>query len=199
MLKRVFHELASCESVLDVGTGHGAVIGKIAKLSGLGRFVGVDACPQALAFARRKHPIVMFQLGDVRELIKTFGPKSFAAVVGFDIVEHLEKDEAIRMIADAERVAREVVWWFVPIGDHPQDFDPFGEGNEKLQQHRSTWRPEDLRDLGYDVWYYPDWHARSTKISDAAKSTEAAFARKTIGSSGPGVIKTEQRYRRREK
>jgi SAM-dependent methyltransferase len=192
-------DLRGRRSVLDVGTGHGAVIGKIAKLSGLGRFVGVDACPQTLTVARRKHPGVTFRLGDVRDLLETFGPKSFAAVVGFDIVEHLEKEEALRMIADAERVAREVVWWFVPIGDHPQKFDPFGEGNEKLQQHRSTWRPEELRDLGYDVWYYPDWHARSAKIDAHCKSTEAAFARKTIGSSGPGVLKTERRYRRREK
>jgi len=190
----VLGDLAQYRSVLDVGTGHGTVIGKIAKRAGLAKLVGIDACDRSLSIARRRHPGVMFKLCDVRELITEFGPKSFGAVVGFDIVEHLVKDEARQLIADAERVAREVVWWFVPIGDHPQEFDPRNEGNEELQRHRSIWKVEEFVQLGYDVWYYPDWHSRGRGYVDTGKSTEAAFCRKTIGSSGPGRLIEGKRY-----
>jgi SAM-dependent methyltransferase len=186
-LTTVLRELNSYASVLDVGTGHGKVLKSLKKPA---RIVGVDGCAHAVKVARTKVPRAEFVRMDVRDMLGRFGPDSFEAVVGFDIVEHLEREDAVRLLADCERIATKVVWWFVPIGNHPQAFDSRNEGNEELQRHRSTWRPQELADLGYRVWHYPDWYAkRPNVVVKHGKDPDAAFCRKTIDrDEQPGVV-----------
>jgi len=196
MLRRVYKELAACESVLDLGTGHGAIAGKIARIGGPKRIVGIDAHKPSVGVATKKFPKVEFLCHDVRSLDEIFRPRSFKAVVGFDILEHLKKTETYSLLTIAELLATELVWWFVPIGEHPQTFDPRKEGNATLQRHRSVWRAEEFVQLGYDVWYYPDWHSGGSKYNATGKSTEAAFCRKVSDSLRPGRLTTKRRYPR---
>ena len=185
----IYKELSMLQSVLDVGCGYGTVIKKICAK----RRVGVDAFPAAIERASRHCPGVEFHVMNVRRLAKEFKPKSFEGVVGFDIVEHLPRPAALQLLKDCATIATKAVWWFVPIGSHPQEFDPRSEGNESLQLHRSVWQPQDFTRLGYDVWYYDDWHKKQ-KGPNVGKSTEAAFCRKLIGKPG-GSLHRCHRYR----
>jgi SAM-dependent methyltransferase len=186
----IYKDLSRLKSVLDVGTGHGTIIKSVV---GPKRRVGVDAYPPAIRVARKRYPGIEFRCFDVRQLGRVFDANEFDGVVGFDIVEHLDKPEALKLIKACERLARVVVWWFVPIGDHKQEFDPRDEGNEELQRHRSLWKPKEFTQLGYDVWHYPDWHKRHDGLH-SDKSTEAAFCRKTIGHKG-GTLHACRRFR----
>ena len=185
----IYRELGTLESVLDVGCGYGTVIKSVC---GPKRRVGVDAFPAAIERARRFHPDVDFRVLDVRHLSRQFEPNTMEGVVGFDIVEHLSRPDAIELLKTCEGIAKKMIWWFVPIGNHPQGFDPRNEGNESLQMHRSVWQPQDFTQRGYDVWYYDDWHQKQ-KGQHAGKSMEAAFCRKLIGKSG-GLLYTCHRY-----
>jgi hypothetical protein len=74
-------------------------------------------------------------------------PDSFDAVVAFDLIEHLGRDEGLALLAMMERMARSRVVVFTPNGYLPQEPR---DGNP-LQAHRSGWTAEDFRRLGYDV------------------------------------------------
>jgi SAM-dependent methyltransferase len=187
-LQDVYDSLDSQESVLDLGTGHGTVLRHLKSPS---RLVGVDACKEALAVAKKKVPLGSFRCMDIRGIVDAFGIRSFQSIVGFDIIEHLEKADALALLQDCEAVATRVIWWFVPVGSHPQEFDPRNEGNEELQRHRSEWQPEEFAALGYRVWHFPDWH---TKKDMRGKESGAAFCRKLLKDpEQPGVI-VESRY-----
>jgi hypothetical protein len=93
-------------------------------------------------------------LFDIRNV---FLDNSMDVVFGFDIVEHFELQDAINIINNCEAIAKEVVMFFIPVGNHPQDYDDRGYGNE-LNFHRSTWYPQMMEDLGYSVYFDPEFY-----------------------------------------
>lgn len=84
------------------------------------------------------------------EVISTFPDKSVDTVFALDFIEHLEKAEGIRMLREAERVARCQVIVYTPLGFFPQSYDDpnkpdrWGMDGGKWQTHRSGWDPEDF-------------------------------------------------------
>jgi len=145
-------------SLLDVGCGRGQFIrwqGAIPVR------VGIDVCKDALKFAASKdvdHGVVFVQHNLIK-LEELFPYPAFEAVIGIDIIEHFDKDQGVELVKSCERIAQKCVLFFVPVGDHPQEnCDPWGYGNEYYNAHRSTWYPEDMERLGYEVWHWPQWH-----------------------------------------
>lgn len=84
------------------------------------------------------------------EVISAFPDKSVDTVFALDFIEHLEKADGIRMLREAERVARCQVIVYTPLGFFPQSYDDphkpdrWGMDGGKWQTHRSGWDPEDF-------------------------------------------------------
>jgi ubiquinone/menaquinone biosynthesis C-methylase UbiE len=92
--------LAPSQIVLDVGCGP-AQVGAYLTDRGL-RVVGVDLALQMLRLALQRSPAVRLTCGDLREL--PFRPHSFAGVVAFYSIHHLQREELPEGLAEIRRV-----------------------------------------------------------------------------------------------
>ncbi len=97
-------------------------------------------------------PKYVFINGPWEEVISTFPDKSVDTVFALDFIEHLEKPDGLRMLREAERVARCQVVVHTPLGLFPQSYDDpekpdrWGMDGGKWQTHRSGWDLEDFSD-----------------------------------------------------
>jgi SAM-dependent methyltransferase len=141
-------ELRACHSVLDIGCGSNSPLSEV-----FGEFwaVGVDVQASSLEASRRSGIHDAYVEQDVREL--DFDPCSFDAVLMLDVLEHLERLDALGLLRRAEAIARKKVLIFTPNGFLPQD--PY-EGNP-YQRHLSGWTAAELRDRGYRVSGFGGW------------------------------------------
>lgn len=112
--------------------------------------VGVDLYDKYFDHIESDVPYVVVKY-DVRKLNEIFMPKSFDIVIGLDIIEHLEKEESLDMIAQCEKIARKAVILETPKGYIPQNIDIQGHGAHDFQTHRCGWEVEELKNLGYSV------------------------------------------------
>jgi hypothetical protein len=78
--------------------------------------------------------------------------RSVDTIFALDFIEHLEKDDGRRFLAEAERVARQQIVIFTPLGFYPQSYtdstrpDRWGLQGGYWQTHRSGWTVEDFPD-----------------------------------------------------
>jgi hypothetical protein len=76
--------------------------------------------------------------------------KSVDTVFALDFIEHLEKSDGLRMLREAERVARCQIVVYTPLGFFPQTYDDpdkpdrWGMDGAKWQTHRSGWDLDDF-------------------------------------------------------
>ena len=127
--------------------------------------VSIDTHEPALADLKKKPSAAkmnIFVEGDIRSAFDTF--KIIDLVIALDVIEHLELEDAKKLIERAKQVARERILIWVPIGDCPQD--PY-DGNPN-QLHRSTWTAEMLAEMGFDVTVYRGMHKHFNPPVDAA-------------------------------
>src|SRR5436190_4493745 len=80
--------------------------------------------------------------------------KSVDSVFALDFIEHLEKEDGLRMLREAERVARIQILVYTPNGFFPQSYQPGGRDRWGMdggfwQTHRSGWGVDDFGD-GWD-------------------------------------------------
>jgi len=135
----------SPESFLDVGTGANGVVGLHYWDRLRGRRAALDifevkAQPQGWEVV----------VGDGREILARFGEKSFDVVQACCFLEHLERADGERFLADAARVARRAVLIFTPLGFQPspaEERDP----HNPYQKHLSGWTREDLEARGFET------------------------------------------------
>jgi cyclopropane fatty-acyl-phospholipid synthase-like methyltransferase len=149
-------EIASqYNSVLDIGCGSGSTIIKIrSKIR-----YGIDVCDKALKVAERRNNGVEFINMDLNRVInEECDLPVVECIYGIDIVEHFPLLQSAALIQICNKTALKCLMWFIPVGHHPQSKDDRGFGNHYFQTHRSKWFPEMIAKLGYDVWYYPEWH-----------------------------------------
>jgi SAM-dependent methyltransferase len=100
VLRRFSETVAGRGRVLDVGCGPGQTT---AFLHSLGVPVrGVDLSPQLAAEARRRHPDVPFETGDMLALAAA--DLSLAGMVAFYAIVHLSPQEIRAFLAEAHRV-----------------------------------------------------------------------------------------------
>jgi predicted SAM-dependent methyltransferase len=108
--------------------------------------VGVDVFSPYLMEAQRRRAYAALVRADVRRL--PFRARSFDVVLMMEVLEHLDKDEGLALIQDAEKIACRQVIITTPVGSHEQDeYD----GNP-YQKHRHIWKPAQLRALGYRIY-----------------------------------------------
>ncbi len=88
------------ERVLDLGCATGSMTAFLASCGC--EAVGLDGSELGIAEARRLHPELRFELGDVAEL--PFPDESFDKALAADLTEHLELETLRAMFADCRRV-----------------------------------------------------------------------------------------------
>lgn len=149
------------QSVLDVGCGLSL---KSQYVDATIR-VGVDIYRPFLERIEADVPYLVVN-ADVRELDRLFLPRSFDLVLLLDILEHLEKEDALKVLAMAEEIARVAVIVETPKGYIPQNIDIWGWGGDTYQTHRSGWEPEEFTARGYRVLL------RGYRMSEVRRHTE---------------------------
>lgn len=65
-------------------------------------------------------------------------------VLMLDVLEHMEKDAALRVLEMAKRAALRQVVVYTPEGFKYQEGDAWGLGGDEWQRHRSGWIPMDF-------------------------------------------------------
>lgn len=136
--------LRPCETLLDLGCGRGNN-SPLTELS-LRHSVGVEIDREALETSRRNKIHSEYIHASVLDV--SFAEESFDAVICMEVIEHLEEEDAIRLIERMERWAKKVVVISTPNGFMTQDaFD----GNPH-QHHRSGYDTRFFRDRGYRVY-----------------------------------------------
>lgn len=96
--------------VLDVGCGPGHVGRFVREASGR-EVSGLDLSPKMVAVARERNPGMDFEVGDLRSL--PFGSASFAGVIAFYSVIHLQSEELPAAFAEMARALKPGGWLVV--------------------------------------------------------------------------------------
>ena len=81
---------------------------------------------------------------------------SFDLIILVDVIEHLEREDGLKLIEELERVTRKKYVVFTPLGFMPQDYngaeaDPWGMSATELQTHKSGWHPQDFKNSKHVV------------------------------------------------
>jgi hypothetical protein len=109
--------------------------------------VGIDAFEPAIEQSKKLNIHNSYRVMDCRKIGEEFQEKSFDCVCALDFIEHLSKEDGLKLIDSMERIAKKKVIIFSPNGFLSQgvhDGNPF-------QPHLSGWEVEEMKDMGYHV------------------------------------------------
>jgi len=135
--------LENCDNVLDVGCGCSMNM----RWLGVKHPVGIEAHQPSCEKARKQNTHDELVHGDVCALDQYFQPGQFDACIALDVIEHLTKEDGIKLIEQMERIAKHKVIFLTPSGFLPQhSFD-----NNDLQEHLSGWEASEMQARGYKV------------------------------------------------
>jgi hypothetical protein len=107
----------------------------------------------------RKH---VFLRAGLTEAVRLFPARSVDSIFMLDVIEHLDRPEALSGLKGVLRIARKQVIVFTPLGFMAQDpvvvgVDPWGMSGEEWHRHKSGWTPSDFRyEEGWDVMVCKD-------------------------------------------
>lgn len=147
MLGMVERSVRETEVVLDIGCGIRPMNYFRPKLHLL-----VEPWPEyadILSYRYAGDKSVMVLRTGALEALRTFGDNSVDSIFLLDVIEHIKKSIGLMVIEECERVAREQVVLFTPLGFMPQHVemgrkDGWGLSGNAVQQHLSGWEPEDF-------------------------------------------------------
>ena len=135
------------ESVLDAGCGRG-IVGALARIyREPNRVVGIDGFDPYLQFCRRTGMYDQLIEHDLRKFPLPFKSDEFDLATSLEVIEHLPKEDGVRLLEELERVSRMV------IVSTPNRFfrqDPYDDN--PFQSHISRWRVSDFFGRGYSVY-----------------------------------------------
>lgn len=98
-----------------------------------------------------------FQHGDVRDLVLL----GYDLVLLFDVLEHLPKEDALRVLDESDNALV-----FVPLEDAPRN-NREGTDDIPSQDHLSTWTEEDFTSQGFKTERWKGFHREGTESWDA--------------------------------
>jgi len=139
-------QLRPAPVVLDVGIGI-----RPQQLVRCQLHIGIEPYAPYIARLREACPDVPHHVllhGTWDQVMRIFPDQSVDTVVAGDVIEHLEKPEGRRLLREAERLARQQICVFTPLGFHEQNYDgrpdAWGMGGGHWQNHLSGWEPNDF-------------------------------------------------------
>lgn len=135
----------SAQSILDIGCGQGFPMQMIKMRMDIGKSVGVDLFKPYIEMGGKLKIHDQYVISDVRKL--KFKDKSFDVVMALQVLEHLYKEDAWKVLEKLEKIAKKQIIVSSPIGRmyHPM------EDNNKLQLHLSYFYPEEFENRGYKI------------------------------------------------
>lgn len=148
------------KSVLEIGCGEGQFINNLK----CPIKVGIEGCTELVNKYKQNfinHNTTILNM-NILDLNNIYMDDSFECIIAVDIIEHFEKDVAFEVLKTCERLASKAILCFIPVGNHPQTHDPRGFINE-LNDHKSSWYPEDMELLEYNVFYDSNFHNEPNK------------------------------------
>lgn len=83
-------------------------------------------------------------IADALECLATLPDNSYELLIAIDILEHFDKDEGLRFLAQLRRVASKAA-----LISTPKDFYEQHVEANPLEDHRSHWSEEDLQGAGF--------------------------------------------------
>lgn len=121
---------------------------------------------------------------DALSAMKAFADKSADSIFVLDVIEHLPKDVGYALLEECDRVAREQIVIFTPLGFMPQhmgkeETDGWGLSGTGVQEHLSGWTPEDF-DPNWTCYVSDDFHRVDFRGAPLLKPHGAFFAVKQI-------------------
>jgi len=134
-------------TVLDLGCGNGQpFIG-----ADIPVLVGVDIWKKK--FNMPEYSDVFIH--DIREINRLFPEKSYDVVTNIDVIEHLEKEEGLKLIEDAEKLALNKVIFFTPKewseNKEAVENKKYWSYGNPANYHKSHWKEEDFTSRGYEI------------------------------------------------
>lgn len=92
--------------------------------------------------------VMILQQGAL-EALTMLADNSVDSIFLLDVIEHIEKEQGKKIVEQCERVAREQIVLFTPLGFMPQHIekdgiDAWGLSGGSFQKHLSGWLPEDF-------------------------------------------------------
>jgi cyclopropane fatty-acyl-phospholipid synthase-like methyltransferase len=106
--------------ILDLGCGNGAII-RVARQAGYSNIIGVDRSAEQVADAERLG-IPGVRQGDLQDAIAGVETESLDAVITFDVIEHLAREELVPLVDEIHRALRTGGCWLVHV---PNAESPF--------------------------------------------------------------------------
>lgn len=142
--------IGDCKSILDIGCGKSSLLKYFPKSI---YSEGVEAFEPYIEESRKQGIHNKYHKMDVLQIQEVFPKSSFECVYAGDVIEHLEKDDGLRLIKTMEKIASKKVIIYTPNG-----FLPIGErdGN-KWYIHKSGWYVEEMQKLGFKVIGMSGW------------------------------------------
>jgi hypothetical protein len=137
--------VGDAETLLDVGCGRNSPLGRFRRKPP--RTVGVDLYPDWIAESRDKGIHDEYEVLDATTIGHRFGHGSFDVVLCCDLLEHLDREDGEKLLAQAEMVARHRVVILTPNGFVEQD----ATWGNPHQVHRSGWTAGEMQTRGYTV------------------------------------------------
>lgn len=133
------------KTILDVGCDQGLPIEMIKIRMTPRRIVGVDLFEPYIKESKAKKIHDEYVISDVRKL--PFKDKTFDVVISLQVLEHLTKKEAWKVLEKMEKIATKQVIVATSVGEmyHP------AVNNNPLQMHHSDFQAEDFERKGYKV------------------------------------------------
>jgi hypothetical protein len=125
-----------------------------------------------------------------QEIVKWMADRSVDSIFMIDLIEHIEKSDGLCLIAECERIARQQIVVFTPLGFLPQDYQPGDTDGWNLhggewQVHKSAWTPDDF-DESWEVLATSAYHFTDAKGEQLDPPSGAFWAVKNL-QSAPGA------------
>jgi hypothetical protein len=136
------------ESIIDVGTGTNGVVGlHYIEKKNIKRKYAID-----IYYIKPLPSDWTCIIMDGRDMYKKFGDKSFDIITAYDFIEHLNKEDGIKWLRDAEKIARKLIFLFTPISKNGE-IPPSPSANLRpeniYEEHQSGWTYEEFEKLGF--------------------------------------------------
>jgi len=143
-VKELKKAILPCESLLDVGCGSNS---PIKSFSHKFKSTGADSFRPSIRESKKQGIHQRYYVMNVMDLDKKFRPNSFDIVLASDLIEHLKKEDGIRLIRMMEKIAKKKIIIMTPNGFMPQDeYD-----DNPHQLHKSGWFVKEMKKRGYLV------------------------------------------------
>ena len=137
--------LQDCDSILDLGCGHKSRIRLLKKRKKY--TLGVDIYEKYIEMSKKKNLHDDYLVLDILKIDEKKTPKSFDCVLLLDVVEHLEKLEAIKLIRKCEKIAKKKVVISTPNGFLPQ----YEYHGNIYQIHKSGWNLKIFKKMNFKI------------------------------------------------